>query len=70
MEVADAFLSTWSDARSTFGAGVPRSGEGFDKSSTLRALQSGLDAAGTPSAPIGPAGRSWSDTWPAATTGT
>ncbi|MGB5150774.1 MAG: hypothetical protein WBN99_12625 [Mycobacterium sp.] len=34
--------------------GVPRSGEGFDKSSTLCALQSGLDAAGTPSAPIGP----------------
>lgn len=45
MEVVDAFLSTWSDARSTFGAGVPQSGEGFDKSSPLRALQSGLDAA-------------------------
>jgi EspA/EspE family len=45
MGVVDAFLSTWSDARSTFGAGVPQTGEQFDRSAQLRTLQSGLDGA-------------------------
>ncbi|MGW0159738.1 EspA/EspE family type VII secretion system effector [Mycobacterium sp. NPDC003323] len=45
MGVLDAFLSTWSNARNTFGQGVPQDGSGFDQSVALTALQQRLDAA-------------------------
>ena len=35
MSVLNAFLSTWSDARQTFGEGTPQSGAQYDSSSTL-----------------------------------
>ncbi|ORB31817.1 EspA/EspE family type VII secretion system effector [Mycolicibacterium parafortuitum] len=39
MSVLGGFLTTWSQARATFGAGIPRPGSGFDDSPTLRALE-------------------------------
>ncbi|MDX1892622.1 EspA/EspE family type VII secretion system effector [Mycolicibacterium sp. 050158] len=41
----DAFLSTWSTARETFGQGVPHTGERFDQSGTLRQLQTTVESA-------------------------
>jgi hypothetical protein len=38
-------MSTWSNARSTFGQGEPATGAQYDNSGGLRQLQSGLDAA-------------------------
>jgi hypothetical protein len=43
--VVAAFLSTWSQARSTFGQGVPQSGTPYDGSATLRQLQSQVASA-------------------------
>lgn len=40
MGVLEAFLSTWSQARATFGEGVPQPGTGFDQSAELKRLQS------------------------------
>ncbi|WP_235571736.1 EspA/EspE family type VII secretion system effector [Mycobacterium sp. Root265] len=54
MGVLDAFMSTWSNARATFGAGTPQDGAAFDGSSTLRRLQEQVGAA----AP----GRQWTGT--------
>ena len=45
MSVLDAFLSTWSNARATFGEGVPQPGTGYDQSSSLTTLKSDLDQA-------------------------
>ena len=45
MSVIGAFLSTWSNARSTFGQGNPQTGEQYDNSGTLRELESGLQSA-------------------------
>lgn len=45
MGVLDAFMSTWSNARNTFGAGRPQDGAAFDGSSTLRRLQDRVGAA-------------------------
>jgi EspA/EspE family len=45
MGVLDAFMSTWSNARNTFGAGTPQDGSAFDGSSTLRLLQDRVGAA-------------------------
>lgn len=45
MSTVDAFLATWTRTRTTFGEGVPRSGEGFDQSSRLNQLRSTLDGA-------------------------
>jgi hypothetical protein len=45
MGVLDAFTSTWSNARTTFGQGTPQTGEPFDASGPLRQLQSDLGAA-------------------------
>ena len=45
MGVLDAFLSTWSDARNTFGSGVPQGGERFDQSATLTRLADQLTSA-------------------------
>lgn len=43
--VLEAFLSTWSKARATFGAGTPEPGSSYDDSATLTGLRGDLDAA-------------------------
>jgi hypothetical protein len=43
--VLDAFLSTWSHARATFGEGVPQDGAQFDNSAQLRQLQGNVESA-------------------------
>lgn len=45
MSVLGAFESTWSNARTTFGAGTPQSGAPYDDSGTLRRLHSDLASA-------------------------
>ena len=45
MSVLNAFLSTWSNARSTFGDGAPETGARYDKSASLRAMQSNVESA-------------------------
>ncbi|MDG4665497.1 EspA/EspE family type VII secretion system effector [Mycobacterium sp. 236(2023)] len=39
MSALGGFLSTWSQARTTFGEGIPESGSAFDNSSALRQLE-------------------------------
>ncbi|HEV7421959.1 MAG TPA: EspA/EspE family type VII secretion system effector [Mycobacterium sp.] len=41
----DAFLSTWSNARSTFGEGTPETGAQYDKSGPLRDMQTTVQSA-------------------------
>jgi len=43
--VLDGFISTWSNARETFGQGVPATGEQFDKSGPLTTMQSNVESA-------------------------
>ncbi|MBJ7340754.1 EspA/EspE family type VII secretion system effector [Mycolicibacterium sp.] len=43
--VLDAFISTWSTARETFGQGVPQTGEQFDESATLQQLETTVASA-------------------------
>ncbi|OBG15753.1 hypothetical protein A5765_08370 [Mycolicibacterium celeriflavum] len=45
MSVIDAFLTTWSNARQTYGEGTPQASAQYDNSSTLRTLQSTLESA-------------------------
>ena len=45
MSVLAAFMSTWSNARSTFGQNAPQTGAQYDNSGTLRQLQSDLGSA-------------------------
>jgi hypothetical protein len=45
LSVLDAFLSTWSDARSTFGDGTPETGAQYDKSGPLRDMQTTVQSA-------------------------
>jgi hypothetical protein len=45
VSVLDGFLSTWSNARQTFGEGTPQSGAQYDNSGTLRGLQSTVETA-------------------------
>ena len=45
MSVLNAFLSTWSTARSTFGESTPQTGAPFDNSASLRQLQTDLGSA-------------------------
>ena len=45
MGVLDGFISTWSNARETFGQGVPATGEQFDKSGPLTTMQSNVESA-------------------------
>ena len=45
MGVLDGFISTWSNARDTFGQGVPATGEQFDKSGPLTTMQSNVESA-------------------------
>ena len=41
----NAFLSTWSNARQTYGEGAPQTGAQYDGSSTLNQLQSTVQTA-------------------------
>jgi hypothetical protein len=43
--VLNAFLSTWSNARQTFGEGTPQTGSQYDASSTFNQLQSTVQTA-------------------------
>ena len=45
MGVLDAFMSTWSKARETFGQGVPQTGDRFDQSGPLQQLQTTVESA-------------------------
>jgi hypothetical protein len=45
VSVLDGFLSTWSNARETFGEGTPQPGSQFDNSGALRGLQSTVETA-------------------------
>lgn len=45
MSVLNAFLSTWSTARATFGEGSPQGGTPFDQSAALHRLSADLEAA-------------------------
>lgn len=45
MGVLDGFISTWSNARETFGQGVPATGEQFDDSGPLTTMQSNVESA-------------------------
>lgn len=45
MSVLDAFLTTWSQAHSSFGDGAPQTGDAFDHSTQLRRLRSDVEAA-------------------------
>lgn len=45
MSVVDGFLSTWSNARQTFGEGSPQTGEQYDKSATFNQLESTVQTA-------------------------
>ena len=43
--VLEGFLSTWTQARTAFGEGVPQTGERFDQSGRLRRLQTTVESA-------------------------
>jgi len=45
VSVVNAFLSTWSNARQTFGEGEPQPGAQYDNSGALRGLQSTVESA-------------------------
>ncbi|WP_135452432.1 EspA/EspE family type VII secretion system effector [Mycobacterium sp. DL99] len=45
MGALDTFYTTWSQARTTFGEGVPPTGEAFDGSAQLRQMQSTIESA-------------------------
>jgi uncharacterized protein YukE len=45
MSALDAFLSTWQNARITFGEGTPQGGDSIDQSAQLRAVQSEVEGA-------------------------
>ena len=45
MSVLDGFLTTWADARATYGQGTPETGAKFDKSGALLAAQSSVQSA-------------------------
>ncbi|MGX9788464.1 TPR repeat region-containing protein [Mycobacterium sp. MMS18-G62] len=45
MSVVDGFLTTWSNARQTFGEGSPQTGDQYDKSATFTQLQSTVQTA-------------------------
>ncbi len=45
MTAIDAFLATWSNARSAYGEGTPQTGAQYDNSSALRGLQTNLESA-------------------------
>ena len=59
MGVLDAFDSTWSNARTTFGSGTPQDGAQYDASDRLRNLQRDVDSAAPGSRWTGPASDSY-----------
>lgn len=61
MGVLEAFLTTWSQARATFGEGVPRGGAGLDNSTRLQAAQNEVTAAAPSSGWTGAAADSYAE---------
>ena len=55
VSVLDAFESTWSNARSTFGDGTPETGAQFDGSAKLTQLQNSVSTAAPDGRWTGPA---------------
>ncbi|WP_051574734.1 EspA/EspE family type VII secretion system effector [Mycobacterium sp. URHB0044] len=55
MSVLDAFLSTWSNARATFGEGTPETGAQYDQSGQLLEIQTIVESAAPDSTWIGSA---------------
>lgn len=62
MGVLEAFESVWSNARSTFGQGVPQHGAAFDNSGQLRELESQVGSAAPGSRWTGSAAESYAST--------
>lgn len=62
MGAIDAFMSTWSNARSTLGEGTPQDGTQFDRSTQLRQAQSGVESATPGSRWTGTAADSYAET--------
>jgi uncharacterized protein YukE len=60
--VLDAFLSTWSKARATFGEGAPQTGAEYDNSATLRRLQTTVESAAPGSTWTGAAANAYGTT--------
>lgn len=60
MSVLDAFMSTWSSARSTLGKGAPLEGAAFDRSAQLRQAQTGVESAAPGSRWTGTAAEAYS----------
>jgi hypothetical protein len=61
MSVVDAFLSTWSSARSTFGEGTPQTGAQYDNSGELTALQNTVNSAAPDGQWTGTASKAYAD---------
>nr|WP_090339269.1 EspA/EspE family type VII secretion system effector [Mycolicibacterium malmesburyense]CRL67477.1 Biofilm regulator BssS [Mycolicibacterium malmesburyense] len=61
MSVVDAFLSTWSRARDSFGEGTPQDGAGLDHSARLESLRDDVEAAGPGSDWTGPGAEGYGD---------
>jgi hypothetical protein len=55
----DAFYSTWSDARATFGQGTPQDGTKLDNSSRLMQMKAGVEAAAPDGRWQGPASEAY-----------
>ncbi|BDY28407.1 TPR repeat region-containing protein [Mycolicibacterium mageritense] len=59
MGALDAFYSTWSDARETFGQGTPQDGSNLDNSSKLMQMKAGVEAAAPDGRWQGPASEAY-----------
>ncbi|GJJ19612.1 TPR repeat region-containing protein [Mycolicibacterium mageritense] len=59
MGALDAFYSTWSDARETFGQGTPQDGSKLDNSSQLMQMKAGVEAAAPDGRWQGPASEAY-----------
>lgn len=59
MGALDAFYSTWSDARETFGQGAPQDGGRLDNSSQLMQMKAGVEAAAPDGRWQGPASEAY-----------
>ena len=59
MSALEAFYSTWSSARETFGQGTPQDGTQYDASSSFQRLQQNVQAAGPGSNWQGPASEAY-----------
>ncbi|WP_276823028.1 EspA/EspE family type VII secretion system effector [Mycolicibacterium mageritense] len=59
MGALDAFYSTWSDARETFGQGTPQDGGKLDNSSQLMQMKAGVEAAAPDGRWQGPASEAY-----------